>query len=197
MKDEQRKKLDEVDNELIAKLEKALTPEQQKILAEPIDFDFSKFPQPGEFLSTFKREKLKPTEAQTKELAALQKDLDSKLEKILTDDQKHQIEDFKKSPFAAGPGGPGPGRGGPGGPGPGRGGPGGPGPGRGGPGGGGPSRMGNTLFRATRYAIDYPAFKGKTIAPGKTLVEIQQELDKPQPVKETNSAKSKTVGAAN
>lgn len=204
MKEDQRKKLDEVDKELIAKLEKALTPEQKKTLAEPIDFDFSKFPMPGHFLSDFKREKLKLSEDQTKEMAALQTELDSKLEKILTDDQKHQIEDMKNSPFAPKPGGGpqannggpgGPPQGGPGGgPGgrPGRGGPGGPGPGRGGPGGGpgGPGgRMGNTLFRATRYSLDYPAFKGRTLTPGKTLVELQQEIDKPQPTKTASAAK--------
>ena len=51
--------------------------------------------------------------------------------------------------------------------------------------------MGNTLFRATRYALDHPAFTGKTLTPGKTLVEIQQELDKPQPNKVTISANRK------
>ena len=193
MKEEQRKKFDEVDKDLIAKVEKVLTPEQRKILAEPIDFDFSKFPLPGEFLSTYKREKLKLTDDQTKELAAIQKDLDAKVDKLLTDDQKHQIEDFKKSPFAPGPGG-GPGGRGPGGRGPGgRGpggpgfvrGPGGPGPGGGGPGGPGPGgpggpggRMGNVLFRAVRYPLDFPAFTGKDLKSGKTLVEIQEELDK-------------------
>jgi hypothetical protein len=185
MKEEQRKKLDEIDKDLIGKVERALTPEQRKILAEPIDFDFSKFPLPGEFLSTFKREKLKLTEAQTKEMADIQKDLDAKLDKLLTDDQKHQIEEFKKSPFAPGPGG-GPASGGPGGPGPGRGpggprvagGPGGPGAGGGPPGGGPGGRMGNVLFRAVRYPLDYPAFAGKDLKPGKTLIELQEEFDK-------------------
>ncbi|HEV2969316.1 MAG TPA: aryl-sulfate sulfotransferase [Pirellulales bacterium] len=191
MKEEQRKKLDEIDKGLIAKIEQALTAEQKKILAEPIDFDFSKFPAPGEFLSAFKRDKLKLTDAQAKEMQSLQNDLDSKLASILTDDQKHQIEEFKNNPPGGRPGGAPPGRGGPGGP-PGGGGPGGP-----RPGGGGPPRMGNTLFRATRYALDFPAFKGKSITPGKTLVEIQQELDKPQPRKEPSSAKPKEAQASN
>ena len=183
LKEDQRKKLDEIDKELIAKLEKALTAEQKKILAEPIDFDFSKFPAPGEFLSAFKRNKLKLTDTQTKEMQALQKDVDSKLEKILTDDQKHEIEETKSRFLAGGPGGPAPG--GPGGAGPdgkrgGRpGGPPGRGPGGPPPGGGGPRPMGNTLFRATRYALNYPAFTGRTTKPGKTLVELQKELDKP------------------
>ena len=181
MKEEQRKKLDEIDKELIAKLEKALTAEQKKILAEPIEFDFSKFPLPGEFLSAFKRNKLKLTDAQTKEMQALQKDVDSKLEKVLTEDQKQGIEQTKNRFFAGGPGGPPPeGRGGAGPDGKGGGRPGGPpagGPGGPSPGRGGPPRMGNTLFRATRYALDYPAFAGRTMKSGKTLVELQREMD--------------------
>ena len=72
------------------------------------------------------------------------------------------------------------------------------GPPAGGPGGpppGGP-RRGNTLFRATRYALDHPAFNGKTLKPGKTLVEIGQELENPQPGKETDSARPKTAAAS-
>jgi hypothetical protein len=57
--------------------------------------------------------------------------------------------------------------------------------------------MGNTLFRATRYSLDFPAFKGRTLTPGKTLVELQQELDKPQPVKEAKTEKTKTADATN
>jgi hypothetical protein len=153
MKEEQRKKLDEIDNELIAKLEKVLTPDQQKILAEPIDFDFRKFPLPGEFLSKFKRDKLQLTEAQAEEMQALQKDLDAKLAIVLTEDQRQGIEDRKK-----------------------------------GGGGGGPPPTGNTLFRALRYALDYPAFAGRTLTPGKTLVEIQQERDQPPSNSEAGAA---------
>ena len=167
---------------MIAKAEKVLTDEQKKILAEPVDFDFSKLPLPGEFLSAFKRDKLKLTDAQAREMQTLQKDVDSKLDKVLTEDQKQGIDEAKSRFRAGGPGGPPPG--GPGGPGPkGKGGPRPGGPPPGGPGGGpgGPPRMGNTLFRAVRYALDHPAFAGKTIKPGETLVEIQQELDKKQP----------------
>ena len=118
----QRKKLDEIDKELIAKVEKVLTNEQKKILAEPVDFDFSKLPVPGEFLSAYKRDKLKLTDPQTKEMLALQKDIDSKLDKVLTEDQKQGIDEAKSRFRAGGPGGPPPG--GPGGPGPkGKGGP--------------------------------------------------------------------------
>ena len=86
---------------------------------------------------------------------------------------------FKNNPPGGRQGGPPGGGGGTGGGGPG--GPGGPagggGPGGPRPGGGGPNRMGNTLFRATRYASNHPAFEGKTLKPGKTLVEIQEERE--------------------
>jgi hypothetical protein len=42
---------------------------------------------------------------------------------------------------------------------------------------GGRRRAGNTLFRAIRYPMNHPAFVGKTLEPGKTLVEIQEERD--------------------
>jgi hypothetical protein len=60
------------------------------------------------------------------------------------------------------------------GPGGGRGGPGGPGgfPGFGPPGGG-------SLFRAYRYAPNYPGLVGKDLTPGKTL----EELERPEPEK--------------
>lgn len=51
--------------------------------------------------------------------------------------------------------------------------------GPGGPGGpmGGPPG-GTSVFRVYRYAIDYPAFAGKDLTPGKTLVEIVDEEEK-------------------
>src|SRR5207244_1148117 len=96
MKDDQRKKLDEIDKELIPKLEKVLTGEQIKILAEPIDDAIWSTVPAGEYLLTFKRNKLKLTDAQTKTLQALQKDFDPRIGKILTDEQKRSMEDFKK-----------------------------------------------------------------------------------------------------
>lgn len=43
--------------------------------------------------------------------------------------------------------------------------------GRGGPG-GGPGGEGTAVFRATRYAPDYPGFKGRTLTPGETLEKV-------------------------
>jgi hypothetical protein len=72
----------------------------------------------------FLQEMLKLTPEQKKQFDELQKEVDSKLAKILTDDQKKQLKEMRGR-IPGGPGGPGPG--GPGGfGGPGRPGPGGP-----------------------------------------------------------------------
>ncbi len=79
-------------------------------------------PTPGQVLAPFVQEQLKLTDTQKKELEAIQKDVDAKIEKLLTDDQKKAFKAMKER----GPGGFGGGGGGfPGGPG-GAGGPGGP-----------------------------------------------------------------------
>ena len=168
MKEDQRKKLDEIDKELIAKLDKILTAEQIKRFAEPIPSDAADFSNrpPGEYLLMFNRSTPKVTDAQRKELQALQKDFSPRITKIFNDAQKTLIADFKKGQIAAAAGR------------------------------GAPPKQGNTLFRATRYALNHPAFAGRTLKPGKTLVELQQAQDKPQPNKETNSAKLKTVDAS-
>ncbi len=163
MKEDQRKKLDAIDKELNAKLDKALTADQKKVLAEPGDMDMSKVPA-GEYLSAFTNSKLKLTEAQTKELQALRKEFNAKIARVLTDDQKREIEALKKRLAAPRPGG--------------------------------PRRPGNILFRATRYALDHPALRGRTLKPGKTLVEIQQELDKARQNQKASSAKPNTAAAA-
>jgi len=59
-----------------------------------------------------------------------------------------------------------------------------------------PRKQGNTLFRATRYALNHPAFDGKTLKPGKTLVEVQQDLDRTLANQESNLAKSSAGDAA-
>lgn len=61
----------------------------------------------GQILPAFLQEMLKMTDAQKKDLEALQKDVDAKLDKILTDDQKKQLKDLRegKGGFGGGPGG--------------------------------------------------------------------------------------------
>ena len=77
-------------------------------------------PQPGQIMPEGLATQLKLTDEQKKKFAELQKDLDAKMEKLLTDDQKKMLKEMKeRGPM--GPGGPG-GRspGGPGGEGGGR-----------------------------------------------------------------------------
>lgn len=83
-------------------------------------------PPPGEILPLPLQNLLGLTDAQKKELAALQKEVDAKLEKVMTEEQRKQFKEMKDR----GPGGPGSGF--PGGPGGFPGGPGGPGMGGGG-----------------------------------------------------------------
>jgi hypothetical protein len=79
-------------------------------------------PQPGQIMPPFVQERLNLTADQKKQLADLQKEVDGKLAKILTDEQKKQLQEMQRG-FGRGGRGPG-GPGGPGGRGP-RGGPGG------------------------------------------------------------------------
>ncbi|MBY0460431.1 MAG: aryl-sulfate sulfotransferase [Gemmataceae bacterium] len=117
-------------------------------------FGMFAFPRPGEVMNGFMQDQLKLTAEQKKQLDDIQKDVDAKLEKLLTEEQRKQLKDMQAGPF----GGPGGGfGGGPGGPGGGFGG------GFGGPGG---------LFRAYRFAEDFPGFKGKELKPGKKLEEM-------------------------
>jgi hypothetical protein len=71
-------------------------------------------PQPGQLLSPRVQERLNLTADQKKQLEALQKEIDGKLGKILTAEQKKQLAEMREGP-GRGPGGRGPG--GPGGPG--------------------------------------------------------------------------------
>jgi hypothetical protein len=81
----------------------------------------------GQIMSAPLQGQLQLTSDQKKELAALQKDADSRLDKLLTDPQRKQFKEIKDNPFRfafgpqpggfGGPGGFGPGPGGPGGPG--------------------------------------------------------------------------------
>jgi hypothetical protein len=102
----------------------------------------------GLVMPDFVQETLKLKDEQKKQVADLQKDVDTQLTKILSEEQNKQLREMKEGPGRGGPGGPGGrGPGGPGGPGgpdgPGGRGPGGPGDrGPGGPGGRGPGGPG-------------------------------------------------------
>lgn len=80
-------------------------------------------PRPGEILPAMLRDRLELTPEQSKQVDALQKDVDAKLEQILNEDQRQQLKAMRdRGPGGFGPPGGGPGsggrRGGPGGFGP-------------------------------------------------------------------------------
>jgi hypothetical protein len=62
-------------------------------------------PQPGQILPPFLAEQLQLTEDQRKQLDELQKEVTAKLDKILTSEQKKQIEDMRNRGPGGGPGG--------------------------------------------------------------------------------------------
>ena len=68
-------------------------------------------PRPGQILPPFLQERLSLTADQKKQLEELQKEVDAKLAKILTDEQKQQLKEMRER----GPGGGPPGFGPPGG----------------------------------------------------------------------------------
>ncbi len=75
-------------------------------------------PQPGQILPDRLQEMLKLTDEQKKQVADLQKDVDAKLAKILTEDQQKQLKEMRnRRPPRRGDNGPGPDGPGPGGPG--------------------------------------------------------------------------------
>ena len=164
---------------------------------------FGAQPQPGQIMTPFQQSTLKLTAQQKKAMEALQKRVDEKIAQILDDQQKKELKQLRDGVVRGGPGGFGPGKpdgfpggppggmggfpggppggmgGFPGGPPGGMGGfPGGP-PGGfpggppGGPGGFGPPGGGGSVFRAYRYAPDYPGLAGKKLTPGKTVEELQ------------------------
>jgi Spy/CpxP family protein refolding chaperone len=79
------------------------------------------FPKPGTVLPGPVQDRLNLTAEQKKQIEELQKEVDTKLAKLLTADQKKTLDDIANNPFGAlfppgGPGGPGGFPGGPGGP---------------------------------------------------------------------------------
>jgi Arylsulfotransferase (ASST) len=111
---EQRNQLDEIQKDVEAHLDKLLTAEQKRQLKAPPETPspggFGSFFRTGQLLTSSEQNRLKLSEEQKNELAALQKDVDGKLEKVLNEDQRKQ----SKGGFAFG--GPPPGAGGPGAP---------------------------------------------------------------------------------
>jgi hypothetical protein len=175
---EQKKEVDALQKTVDETLNKVLTDAQRKTLRERSGFGlvgFAAMPAPGQVMSLSTQVALKPTPEQKTQLSDLQKSVDARLDKILTDDQKQELKQ-RTAEFARGPGGglPADPPRGPGGPG------GGPPPFGGPPGGAG-------VFRAYKYAPGYPGLAGKDLKPGKTVEELQSEA----PERTKDSAKAK------
>ena len=62
-------------------------------------------PQPGQLLPSFLQDTLRMTDAQKAQLANLQKEIDNKLAKLLTDAQKRQLQEMRQGFGRGGPGG--------------------------------------------------------------------------------------------
>jgi hypothetical protein len=62
-------------------------------------------PEPGQVLSRFAKDRLRLTDEQKKQVEELQKDVDARLAKILTDDQNKELKDLRDAPGRGGPGG--------------------------------------------------------------------------------------------
>jgi hypothetical protein len=179
---EQKTKLDATQKEVVGKLETILDASQRKRLLERRAGDpmgFAGMATPEQILPLSTQIVLKLSANQTTAVAALQKDVDARVDTLLNDDQKDQIKQIRAMANRGGrPGGPGGPPPGPGGPPPGPGGPpfgpGGP-PGRGGPPMGPPGGFGNAVFRAYRYAKDHPGLAGRDLTPGKTVEELERK----------------------
>jgi hypothetical protein len=111
---------------------------------------------PGKLFSAAQQDTLKLSAEQKKRLEEMQKEIDTRLVTLLTEEQKRQLQAMQRAP-AVTPGVPV--RGAP-------------------PPRGGPPPGGSPVFRAYRYPSTYSAFAGRKWAPGKTLEELQKGPDK-------------------
>lgn len=177
--DEQQEKLAAFEKQASETFDRLLTAEQleqlKKLRAEPGTGGAPRDFAIGKILTDDLREKLTLSDEQKATLDDLQKSASDTLAGLLDDAQKDQIKEMEEMAKAMAAGG-GPNFGPPG-RGPRGGGPnfGPPGRGRGGPGGfpgmgGVPGSAG--VFRAYRYAADFPGLAGKDLTPGKAMTEI-------------------------
>ncbi len=157
--DEQKKDLASLQKAVDGRFDKVLTEAQRKQIKTvftppgPPPAGPPTGPQAGKILSASQQDALKLSPAQKKRLEEIQKEIDARLDTLLTEEQKRQLQTMQGPSFAMGPGGP--------------------------PGGGPPG--GQPLFRATRYAATFPAFAGKVLTPGKTLEELQPKEPEKKP----------------
>ncbi len=165
LSDEQKKDLTSLQKIVDERFDKVLTPAQRKQIksvfapfvpqpARPGPIGRDGPAHPGKVLSSAQQEALKLSGEQKKRLEEIQKEIDTMLATVLTDEQRKQLQAMQQVP-AAGPGGPvrvGP------------------------PPGGAP------VFRAYRYPMNFRGFAGRKWAPGKSLEELQaKEAERKEP----------------
>jgi Spy/CpxP family protein refolding chaperone len=159
-REQDRIKLNEEQKKDLASLQKTVDEQFDKVLTEPQRKQLkSAFApggpppagpssggpgHPGKIFSAAQQDALKLSPEQKKRLEEIQKEIDTRLATLLTEEQKRQLVTLQQTP-AGGPGG----------------------PGRASPPGGTP------VFRAYRYPMNHPAFAGRTLVPGKSLEELQ------------------------
>ena len=116
--DDQKKDVLALQKAIDSRFEKVLTPAQQKQLKSvfsppgPPQGGPGVGPgdpqQPGKIFSRAQQDTLKLSDGQKKRLEEIQKELDAKLETVLTEDQKNQLQAMQRRPGGGGPGGGGP-----------------------------------------------------------------------------------------
>jgi hypothetical protein len=107
----QRKQLDQLQKDVDAHLDKLLSADQKKQAKQwpkgPGGAYFGSSGKPGEVMTNSEQGRLKLSDGQKKDLAALQKTVDTRLAKVLTEGQNKQLKSVF-GPFIAPPGGRGP-----------------------------------------------------------------------------------------
>jgi hypothetical protein len=157
--DDQKKDLTALQKAVDARFDQVLTEAQRKQIKSafapfspppaPPAADNPTGPHPGKILTAAQQNTLKLSPEQRKRMEEIQKELDAKLETLLTEAQKKQLQVMRQAPP--------PGRTAP-------------------PGGPGQARLpsgGTPVFRAYRYSLNFPGFAGKTLTPGKPLEELK------------------------
>jgi Arylsulfotransferase (ASST) len=155
--DEQKKDIVALQKAVDGRFDNVLTPAQKKQLKSvfaaggPLQGNPGVVivggPQPGKILTPAQQDTLKLSPEQKIRMTEIQKEVDAKLETLLTEDQKQQLQAMRlnpkdgKAPAIAGPGQ--------------------------GPTGGTP------LFRAYRYGVDHPGLAGRQLTPGQLLEDLQ------------------------
>jgi hypothetical protein len=135
---EQKQQLRKLQEEVGTRLDKFLTTEQKEQFREALDSASDASAAPGQIMSAVQQKSLELTGEQKKHLISLEREVDRKLDQMLTADQKQQLKQVRASAGALARGA--------------------------GPVAAGMRGLGSSsLFRAYRYAPDYPGLAGKAL----------------------------------